>query len=154
MMTEYSPRLFADDAAVRRVGEGLLSRTLPREEWTHEAHLAACLWLLSERSDFAIETALPGTIRRYNESVGGVNDDTQGYHETLTQLYIAGVRAWLCGDHLPATLVDRVNALLASPIGERSWPLTLYSHQRLFSLNARRALVPPDLGEWPGDERR
>lgn len=152
-MTDYSPRLFSDDAAVRRIGEGLLACTLPREDWTHEAHLAACLWLLTERADFAIETELPGTIRRYNESVGGVNDDTQGYHETLTQLYIAGVRDWLCGDDLPPTLVERVNALLRSATGRRAWPLTLYSHELLFSVAARRALIAPDVGEWPGGNR-
>ena len=39
---EHEPRLFADDAAIRRIGEGLLARTLTRPEWTHEAHLAAC----------------------------------------------------------------------------------------------------------------
>lgn len=152
-MTDYAPRLFADDASIHRIGEGLLARTLPREEWTHEAHLAACLWLLTERSDFAIEADLPGTIRRYNESVGGVNDDTQGYHETLTQLYIAGVRQWLRSDDTPATLVECVNALLHSATGHRSWPLTLYSHERLFSLAARQTLVQPDLGEWPGGNR-
>ena len=42
-MAEHEPRLFADCAAVRRVGEGLLARSLPRAEWTHEAHLASCL---------------------------------------------------------------------------------------------------------------
>jgi hypothetical protein len=42
-MTDHEIRFFADDAAVRHVGEGLLARTLPRAEWTHEAHLAACL---------------------------------------------------------------------------------------------------------------
>lgn len=152
-MTDYAPRLFSDDAAIRRIGEGLLARSLPREDWTHEAHLAACLWLITELSDFAIEVELPGTIRRYNESVGGVNDDTQGYHETLTQLYIAGVRDWLCGGTIPATLVERVNALLGSPAGRRDWPLTLYSHERLFSVDARRNLVTPDLGEWPGGNR-
>ena len=40
-MTDYSPRLFASDADVERIGECLLKRTLPRPEWTHEAHLAA-----------------------------------------------------------------------------------------------------------------
>ena len=45
-MSPHPIRPFADDAAVRHVGEGLLARTLPKPEWTHEAHLAACLWLI------------------------------------------------------------------------------------------------------------
>lgn len=146
----HKPRLFAHDAAVVRVGEGLLAHDLPREEWTHEAHLAACLWLICEKVDFCPETELPNVIRGYNESVGGVNDDTQGYHETLTQLYIAGVRHFLCGDHMPASLVERVNALIASAMGDRAWPLTLYTRELLFSVQARHKLIMPDLGEWPG----
>ena len=90
---EHEPRLFADDAAIVRVGERLLDRTLPKGEWTHEAHLAACVWLLLRRPDVLPERDLPAIISGYNESVGGVNDDTQGYHETLTQLYVAEVRA-------------------------------------------------------------
>jgi hypothetical protein len=143
-MTDYSIRFFVDDAAVRRVGEGLLARTLPRPEWTHEAHLAACLWLLTERPDIAAERALPGVIRAYNESVGGVNDDTQGYHETLTQLYIKGLRAFL-RDCREAGLAKQVNALLASETGARDWPLRLYSRDRLFSVAARKDWVEPDL---------
>lgn len=150
-MTDYGPRLFHDDDAVRRVGEGLIACTLPRAEWTHEAHLAACLWLIVDRPDIAPERDLPDIIRRYNVSVGGVNDDHQGYHETLTQLYIAGVRAWNHGESGDGStgLCSRVNALLQSPVGRRDWPLTLYRRDRLFSVAARRARVLPDLGPWP-----
>lgn len=150
MADHFEPRLFADDAAVRRIGEGLLHRTVTRTEWTHEAHLAACLWLVVERPDIAPERDLPGIIRAFNESVGGVNDDTQGYHETLTQLYIAGVRAWNAADDGAGTLVERVNRLLESRVGHRDWPLDFYSRDRLFSAEARRGLLMPDLAEWPG----
>ena len=51
-----------------------------------------------------------------------------------------------------ATLMGRINALLASDIGKRDWPLTLYSRERLFSIAARRELVMPDLGKWPAAE--
>jgi len=150
-MTTYAPRLFADAAAVRRIGEGLLARTLSKSEWTHEAHIAACIWLLTERDDILPERDLPDIIRTFNESVGGVNDDTQGYHETLTQLYVAGLRVWLAsaGAHAARDLAARVNAALAAPIGHRDWPLSLYSRERLFSVEARRGRIDPDLGPWP-----
>jgi hypothetical protein len=143
-MTKAHPiRRFADDAAVRRVGEGLLARTLPRADWTHEAHLAACLWLVRERADIALEAELPAIIRAYNESVGGVNDDSQGYHETLTQFYLAEVRARHAAT-AALGLVAAVNALLTGPRGARDWPLNFYSRDRLFSVAARRSFVPPD----------
>jgi len=138
-------RPFADDAAVRRIGEGLLMRTLPKAEWTHEAHLAACLWLVRERPDFVPEAELPGTISAYNVAVGGENTDSAGYHETLTQLYIRGVRAFVAALPKSTALVDAVNALLASEIGDRQWPLCFYSKDRLFSVAARRGWVEPDL---------
>ena len=57
------PRRFADDAAIERIGEGLLARTLPRPEWTHEAHIAATLWLVLRRDDIVPARDLPDIIR-------------------------------------------------------------------------------------------
>ncbi len=143
-MPDYPIRLFVDAAEVRRIGTGLLDCTLPRADWTHEAHLAACLWLLTERPDILPERDLPTIIRRYNASVGGVNDDTQGYHETLTQLYIRGGRQFLAGCDA-IDLLARVNTLLTGPFGKRDWPLRFYSRDTLFSVAARRGWIEPDL---------
>jgi hypothetical protein len=144
-MSPHPIRPFADDAAVRHVGEGLLARTLPKAEWTHEAHLAACLWLIRDRPDFLPERDMPGTISAYNLSVGTENTDSTGYHETLTQLYIRGVRAFAATLPEGTGLAEAVNALLESQIGDRQWPLCFYSKARLFSVEARRGWVEPDL---------
>jgi len=144
-MTDHEIRFFADDAAIRHVGEGLLARTLPKAEWTHEAHLAACLWLLTERLDIDVERDLPAIISGYNEAVGGVNDATQGYHHTITLTYIGATRRFLGSVRDDLLLVEKVNALLAAPEGRRDWALTLYSRDRLFSVQARLGYLPPDL---------
>ena len=148
MTTEYSPRLFERDSDIRALGEGLLACALPREAWTHEAHLSACLWLLTERPDIDIDAEIATIIRRFNESVGGVNDDTQGYHDSITRAYIAGVRLFL-RETAETVLAARVNALLLSDIGRRDWPLRFYSRERLFSVKARRGLIEPDLAPLP-----
>lgn len=148
-MTEYRPRLFKSDAEIEHLGEGLLARTLPRDEWTHEAHLAATTYLLARRPDVDIDKELPGIIRRYNESVGGVNDDTQGYHETITRVFLHGVRLFLGEADLHEPLHELVNELLLSPMGRRDWPLRFYSAARLFSVDARRHFVPPDVAALP-----
>jgi len=144
-MPEQPIRFFADDAAIRRVGEAFTACALAKSEWTHEAHLATTLWLIAERPDIAAERDLPGLIRRYNESVGGVNDDTEGYHETITRVYFAAIRDHLRERDHGESLVDSVNALLASARGRRDWPLRFYSRERLFSIEARRNFVQPDL---------
>lgn len=144
-MTDHSPRLFASADAIRRVGAGLLACTLPRAEWTHEAHLAATLWLVVERPDIDLDAELPGIIRRYNESVGGRNTDSEGYHHTITLTYLSAVRAH-AADTEGMELCARVNALLRSDRGRRDWPLCFYSGALLFSVEARLGRVAPDLG--------
>ena len=149
MTTEYTPRLFERDSEIRAIGEGLLACALPREAWTHEAHLGACLWLLTERRDIDVDAEIAGVIRRFNESVGGVNDDTQGYHDSITRAYVAGVRLFLA-QTAETDLAERVNALLLSDMGRRDWPLRFYTRERQFSVEARRQFVEPDLGPLPG----
>ena len=148
-MTEHSPRLFTTDAEIEHLGEGLLAGTATREEWTHEAHLAATTYLLLCRPDIDIDVELPGIIRRFNESVGGVNSDTEGYHETITQVYIRAVRAFLVRSDAALPLAEKVNALLKAPEGRRDWPLGFYSRERLFSKQARLGWVEPDVKSLP-----
>jgi hypothetical protein len=144
-MSEFEVRLFKDDATIVAIGEGLLARSLPKEAWTHEAHLAACTWIARDRPDIAPEQDMAAIISSYNEAVGGVNDDTQGYHETITQVYIAGVKAHLLEIGGDKPLWQAVNALLLSERGRRELPLKFYSKELLFSVPARRGFVEPDI---------
>ena len=148
-MTDYRPRLFTSDASVARVGEGLLARDLPREEWTHEAHLAAITYLLLRHPEIDLDAELPDLIRGYNESVGGVNSDTEGYHDTITRAFLRGIRLFLSEADLREPLHELVNGLLLSPMGRRDWPLRFYSRERLFSVDARRGFLRPDLSALP-----
>ena len=148
-MTDHRPRLFRTDAEIEHLGEGLLARTLRREEWTHEAHLAATTYLLLKRPDIDLDRELPGIIRSFNESVGGVNSDTEGYHETITRAFLHGVRLFLAEADPDEPLQELVNELLMSPMGRRDWPLRFYSRERLFSVAARRDFVTPDVAAFP-----
>jgi hypothetical protein len=154
-MNEHEPRLWPHDEAIRRVGEGFLAHTLPKPEWTHEAHISTTCWLLLERPDILPERDLPDLIRRYNESVGGVNSDTEGYHETITQVFIRTLRRVLAQSE-GRGLADRVNAVLLAPEGRRDWPLRFYSAELLFSTEARMGWVEPDREALPdaADHRR
>ena len=161
-MTEFPVRHFLSDDAVAHVGEGLLAfshaggmaeratgRTLPRDEWTHEAHLAATTYLVLRRPEIDLDAELPGIIRRYNESVGGVNSDTEGYHDTITRAYLRGIRLFLEEADVNRPIHELVNELLMSPMGRRDWPLRFWSKERLMSIEARRGWVEPDLAAMP-----
>ena len=132
------------DTEIAALAQGLLDHSLPKERWTHAAHLTATLRLVRTR-DAGLERDLPDIIRTYNVSVGGVNDDTSGYHETITQAYLAAIRAFVA--ELPAGTSDSEAAqrLLETPLGDKDWPLTHWTRARLFSVEARRGWVEPDL---------
>jgi hypothetical protein len=148
-MTDHAPRLFTSDAEIAHLGEGLVARTLAKEEWTHEAHLGATAYLLLERPDIDFDAELPGLIRRFNESVGGVNSDTEGYHDTITRAYLHGIRSFVEDAGPGERLHELVNRLLLSAIGRRDWPLRFWSKGRLMSVEARRDFVLPDLAALP-----
>ena len=148
-MTDHSPRLFASDAEIEHLAEGLIARSLAKEEWTHEAHLGATTYLLLKRPDIDLDAELPGLIRRFNESVGGVNTDTEGYHETITRAYLRGIRLFLEEADPDEPLHELVNQLLLSPMGRRDWPLRFWSKERLMSIEARRHYVEPDRAAMP-----
>ena len=148
-MTDQQPRLFTTDAEIERIGEGLIARTLPRADWTHEAHLAATTYLLTRRPDVDLDRMLPDIIRRYNASVGGVNSDSEGYHETITRVFLHGVRLFLSEADPGEPLHELVNELLLSPMGKRDWPLRFYTPELLSSVEARREWVTPDVRSLP-----
>jgi hypothetical protein len=143
-MTDDLHRLFDTAEAIRRLGDGLLACSLERADWTHEAHLGATLYLVVERPGIDLDAELPGIIRRFNESVGGRNTDTEGYHHTITLTYLAAIRAH-AAETKGQELCTRANALLNSDRGRRDWPLRFYTPERLFSVEARLGFVTPNL---------
>jgi len=140
---------FSSDAEIERVGLGLLGRSLPKAEWTHAAHFAAALWLLRHRPDIDPFAQMPGFIRAYNEAVGGVNSDAEGYHETITQASLRAAESFLASCPASEPLYEVVRRLMASPYGRSDWLLQYWSKARLFSVEARRSWVEPDLAPLP-----
>jgi hypothetical protein len=141
-------KAFDSDDAIAVIGSGLIDLTLPKSAWTHAAHFAATIWLLSCRKDLDAARDMPQLIRRYNEATGTVNSDTAGYHETITQASIRAARDFL-GRHAGNGLFRTCNALMASPLGDPDWLLAYWSRARLFSVAARRIWVDPDIRPLP-----
>ena len=75
--------------------------------------MAAWWSIVSERPDIVPEHDLRSIISSYNTAVGGINDDPQGYHETITRCFIHAVRMHLAAI-VDASLTDQVNALSRS----------------------------------------
>ena len=55
-----------------------------------------------------------------------MNSDSEGYHETITRVFLHGVRLFLAEADPGEPLHELVNELLLSPMGRRDWPLRFY----------------------------
>ena len=147
MSMETPARTFpplAEDAVVEDIVARFRARTLPREAWTHQAHLAVGLWHVLRHGEEAALALLRDGIRAYNEAVGVPNSDTRGYHETITRYYAWAAARFLehAGEGSLAGLVDR---FVASRLGSKEGNFAFWSRSGLLSVEARRGWVPPDL---------
>lgn len=122
---------------------------LPRARWTHAAHLAVGFWYLWHHPPGEALRLVRERISLHNEGVGTANTDTGGYHETITRAYLHGI-AEHRSRHRTTPPLDALLLLQASPLGSSDWLLQHYSRDRLFSVQARRGWVEPDLQALPG----
>jgi hypothetical protein len=137
---------FNSNDEIAAIARGLADRTLPKSAWTHAAHFASALWLFHSGVDCFRE--MPRMIRAYNEATGVANTDSSGYHATITMASLRAARAFLA-ERSACPLFETCNALLASPLGESSWLLAYWSRPLLFSVEARRRWLDPDLAAFP-----
>ena len=139
--------LYAISEAEKLV-KGFTECTLPKTEWTHEAHLVTGLWLLARDGKQALPE-MRTRLLRYNESVGGVNDDQNGYHETLTVFWLWALKEMLADDD--GKLYWNQDALddliFDENLADRNLWAEFYTKEKMMSVEARRAFVKPDLSE-------
>jgi hypothetical protein len=146
-MPPHLPRTSFTDAEIARIARGVIDRTLPKPEWTHAAHFACAVWMLTQ-PDRDAPAEMPALIRAYNEATGVPNTETDGYHETITQASLRAARAWLAGRE-GENLATSLATLLASDYGRSDWLLRYWTRPVLFSPQARREWVDPDLAPLP-----
>lgn len=141
--------ILTDDRAIERIALGMIERTLPKREWTHEAHLAAALWLLRMRPALAEPDEIRKLIIRYNEATGTPNTDEGGYHHSITLASMRGAAAHLAAYPPDAPLHMVLAALMAGPMGKSDWLLAHWHRGTLFDAVARREWVEPDCSPLP-----
>jgi hypothetical protein len=135
---------FTSDDELAAIAAGVLDLSLAKSRWTHRAHFACALWLMAKRPELDLARAMPGFIRAYNEATGVANTGTYGYHETITLASLRAAKAFFAA-HAGEPLHVVANALMLSPLGDKNWLLVYWSAERLFSSEARRNWVEPDL---------
>ncbi len=139
---------FASDDDVRTMLAVFEDGTLPRSAWNHRAHLTVALQIGRRLPVPDAIDAARVAIHRFNAAVGIVSTPDSGYHETLTVFYMRVVDLHVRRNPSPSSPMDDTNQLVGE-WGQRDLPLQYYSRDRLFSRNARRAWMEPDLQPLP-----
>jgi hypothetical protein len=101
------------------------------------------------RPELNLAERMPGFIRAYNQATNTPNTDTGGYHETITQASLRGARAVLNAHRPTMPLHEVLDDLMATRLGARDWMLAYWSRERLFSVEARRGWLEPDIQPMP-----
>jgi hypothetical protein len=121
------------------------AHSLPKEEWTHLAHLRVGAWHVHHFGcDAAIEM-LRVDIQKLNDAHGTSNSHNSGYHETITAAYARLIAQFLAMFEADVLLERRVDLLTKSALADRSALLKFWSRDVLMSPRARATWVPPDL---------
>ena len=128
---------------IAAIASGLCDCTYPAARFHHREHILASAYLLKHEPTRDWNVEFPELIKRFNVANGGANTDEAGYHDTLTQFFLAALKLFLA--QAPHDTEEALNALLDSPLADKAFPLRFYRRERLFSKQARREYLAPDL---------
>jgi hypothetical protein len=122
--------------------------TLPKTAFTHAAHVtvAACYLHASDAGE--VLPKMRAAISSFNESVGGANTETAGYHETLTVFWLRLVED-LLRQNSPASHLASAQLAVATFGESRGLHKDYYSGDVVTDRRARREWVEPDLQPLP-----
>ena len=137
--------IYKSDEEVILLVKAFEERSLPKHEWTHAAHLTVGLYYCLTNPMAVARNIMRDSIHWLNDSHGTPNTETSGYHETMTFFWLYIVEEFLC-DKPKENLATLANELIAT-CGDSKLPLKYYSRELLFSPQARKNYVEPDLLE-------
>ena len=134
--------MYAQEEIINTVNQ-FNQKALPKEKWTHQAHILVAFWYANEYDFEEGLKLLREAIKGYNLSVGTQNTGTGGYHETLTVFWLKLIKEYLNTQKHQA-LVNNVNTFLHLITSGTGFPLIFYSGEVLFSKEARHHWVEPN----------
>ena len=132
-------------ARVDQLAARFLACAIPREEWTHRAHLVVGAWHVQRYGPEEALARLRVGIRRLNEANGVANSATSGYHETITRAFVALLAQLLGACPAGMSPGERVVRVVDGPLADKDVLLAFYSQAHLMSAAARAGWIEPDL---------
>ena len=124
------------DAVVR----GFESCTTPESAFPHRSHLIVATWYLSNATAPEALQKMRASIVKFLNHYG-----IEGkYNETITLFWLIVVERFLRGLDADLSLVERTNAVIEA-LSDSRLMFEYYSEELLWSAEARRTWVQPDL---------
>jgi len=129
---------------IKHLVQQFQNRTLPKEDWTHEAHLIMALWFVKNHTVSEATCLIRAGIISYNVAVGTPNTSTKGYHETITLFWIWLIDAFI-KQNKELEMAELVERFLGSKYAQKDIFFAYYTKELLFSVEARANWIVPDL---------
>jgi len=127
--------------------------TLPKSEWTHQAHLTVALWYLHTYEFHDAVCRLKSGIILLNNFHGTENTDRSGYHETLT-IFWAKVIAIYSELNPSCNLEELTENFLNSGLANRELPFQFYSIREILTTPYRAVYHEPTLEKLDSETLR
>jgi hypothetical protein len=127
-------------AEIGQLVNGFEDTSLPKEQWTHAAHVTVALYYVRTLGATVAAARMREAIQRFNAAKGGART---AYHETITLAWIAVINGFLAKADVGQPLPDLIAALLKET-GDKHYLQRHYSPDVLMSDQARTTWVPPD----------
>ncbi len=126
------------------------SCTLPREQWTHRAHVKVAFLTLRDHPFDEALIEVRNRIKAYNAASGVEESPTSGYNETTTRAFLHLVAATMSayGEALPTPDADSF-CDTHPQLMHRSVLRLFYSPEQRMRPEARATFVEPDLCALP-----
>ena len=135
---------YTTDAEIHRVVDDFESCQTGKDEFHHQQHIVvAVCYLVSAPIEVATERMRTSLFRFLDHH----KVDNRKYNETLTVFWLEMVGLELKKLTEGATLVQRCNSAI-SALSNPKLALEFYSDELLWSDEARKTFVMPDLKQW------
>lgn len=127
-------------AEIEALVQAFEAGTLPTSAFNHYAHMTVAVWYLTHLPYTEAVAAMKGSIKHYADAHGhgGL------YHETITLFWMKVLAHYLASVGEGVELPELVYGALVR-LGRKDLMLAHYSRELLFSAEARREWVEPDV---------
>ncbi len=139
-----SGSLPVDEAGIDNFIAAFEAGTLPKEQWTHAAHLLTGACYVYDFGEARAIDLMRRNVSAYNLAVGGQNTETSGYHETITVFWIK-LLAGLLRERQPIRRVEFAKCAVDHFLSQRDILRRFYDFDVAASAEGRRTWLPPTL---------